>query len=263
MSRPVSDRPRHPLIPPREVDPRQRAAGARAGGAGALARARRVRGVAAPARGREAVGLLRGPAHGERPAGLPPRALARVQGHLPALSDDARLPRRAQGRLGLPRPAGGDRGRTGAGHPPQGRDRGVRHRRVQREVPRVGVRVPGGVEPADRADRLLDRSRARVPHAGRELHRVGVVGAGADRRARAAVRGPQGRAVLPALRDDAVLARGRARLQGCGRPERVPEAAGGGRRGAAAGVDDDAVDAAWQRGGGGLADGHIRTGARR
>ena len=67
---------------------------------------------------------------------------------------------------------------------------------------------------------------ARLPHARRELHRVGLVGARADRRARAAVRGPQGRPLLPALRDDAVLARGRARLQGRGRPERVPEAAG-------------------------------------
>ena len=82
-----------------------------------------------------------------------------------------------------------------------------------------------GVEPADRADRLLARPRARLPHARRELHRVGVVGAGADRRARAAVRGPQGRALLPALRDDALLARGRARLPGRGRPERLPEAA--------------------------------------
>ena len=36
-----------------------------------------------------------------------------------------------------------------------------------------------------------------------------------------------------------------------------------GERGAAAGVDDDAVDAAGKRGGGGLADGHIREGARR
>ena len=42
--------------------------------------------------------------------------------------------------------------------------------------------------------------------------------------ARAALRGPQGRALLPALRDDAVLARGGARLPGRGRPERVPEA---------------------------------------
>ena len=70
----------------------------------------------------------------------------------------------------------------------------------------------------------------------------------------AALRGPQGRALLPALRDDAVLPRGRPRLPGRGRPERVPEAASvldGGR--AAAGLDDDAVDAAGQRGGRGRA----------
>ena len=85
-------------------------------------------------------------------------------------------------------------------------------------------------------------------------------------RAGPAVRGPQGRAVLPALRDDAVLARGRAGLQGRGRPARLPEAAvrsrprrrgnrpaSPPRRRQAAGVDDDAVDAAGQRRGGGLA----------
>ena len=92
MGRPVTAAPPTPA----DSAPRGRsapgAAGARAGGAGALARARRVRGVAAPARGRRALGLLRGPAHRQRPARLPPRALARVQGHLPALSDDARLP---------------------------------------------------------------------------------------------------------------------------------------------------------------------------
>ena len=40
--------------------------------------------------------------------------LARLQGHLPALQDDARLPRAAQGRLGLPRPAGRAGGRARA-----------------------------------------------------------------------------------------------------------------------------------------------------
>ena len=141
------------------------AARARAAGARALARARRVRRVAAPARGRRAVGVLRGAAHRERSAGLPPRALARVQGHLPPLSDDARLPGGAQGRLGLPRAAGRDRRRTGARHPLEGGDRGVRDRALQRAVPRVGVHVPRGVEPADRADRLLARPRRRLPHA--------------------------------------------------------------------------------------------------
>ena len=83
---PPGERPRQTSADPA---PRGRsapgAAGARAGGAGALARARRVRRVAARARGRPAVGLLRGAPDRERAAGLPPRALARVQGHLPAL----------------------------------------------------------------------------------------------------------------------------------------------------------------------------------
>src|ERR1700674_65347 len=71
-----------------------RAAGAGrdgAGGAGALARARGVRAVAAPTRGRATVGVLRGTADGERSAGHPPRAVARVQGHLSPLQDDERL----------------------------------------------------------------------------------------------------------------------------------------------------------------------------
>ena len=132
--------------------------------------------------GCRAVGLLRGPPHGERPAGLPPRALARVQGHLPALPDDARLPGRAQGRLGLPRAAGGDRGRTGARHHARrAKSRTLSGSSGSTPLPRVGVRVPGGVEPADRADRLLARPRARLPHARRDLHRVGLVGAVADR----------------------------------------------------------------------------------
>ena len=117
MGRPVTASAPTPADPAPRGRSSPGAAGARAGGAGALARARRVRRVAAPARGRRAVGLLRGPADRERPARLPPRALARVQGHLPALSDDARLPGRAQGRLGLPRAARGDRRRRGAGHP--------------------------------------------------------------------------------------------------------------------------------------------------
>ena len=58
--------------------------------------------------------LLRGPAHGQRPARVAPRPVARLQGRLPALQDDARPLRPAQGRLGLPRPAGRARGREGA-----------------------------------------------------------------------------------------------------------------------------------------------------
>ena len=123
------------------------------------------------------MGLLRGPADRQRAARRPPRAGARVQGHLPALPDDARALRRAQGRLGLPRPAGRDRGRAEARLHLQGRHRALRHRRVQRAVPRVGLRVPRGLDGADRAHRLLGRPRAPLPHARPRLRRVGLVGA--------------------------------------------------------------------------------------
>src|SRR5690242_12299586 len=72
---------------------------ARGGGAGALARARRLPGVGPPPPGCRAVGVLRGPADRQRPPGIPPRARPRLQGRLPALPDDARPLRRAQGRL--------------------------------------------------------------------------------------------------------------------------------------------------------------------
>ena len=68
----------------------------------------------------------------------------------------------------------------------------------------------------------------------------------------APLRGPQGRPLLPALRHRALLARGRARLQGRRGPLHIcalPAARRG--RGAsgrvAAGLDDDALDAARQR----------------
>ena len=54
----------------------------------------------------------------------------------------------------------------------------------------------------------------RVPHAGLDVHRVGLVVAEADRRQGHALRGPPGRALLPALRHRAVEPRGRARLPG-------------------------------------------------
>src|SRR4051812_26024724 len=242
------------------VLPRPRAAGARA-----LARARRVPRVDPPPPGRAAVGVLRGPADRERPAGLAPRPVARLQGHLPALQDHARLLRRAQGRLGLPRPARRDRRRAAARHQEQGRDRGLRHRRVQREVPRVRVRVPRGLERADRAHRLLGRPRARLPHARPVVHRVRLVGAARDPRQGPALRGPQGRAVLPAVRHRPELARARARLRGRRRPEHLrPPAGRRGRRAAparrrAARLDDDPVDAGLERGGRGRPRADVRA----
>ncbi len=256
MGRPVTEPRRQPLIPRREVDPRQELPELelevleRWRERDVFAESLRMR-----ARG-AAVGLLRGPADGERAAGLPPRALARVQGHLPALSDDARLPRRAQGRLGLPRAAGRDRRRTEARHL-------VTRRRSRSTVgiERFNAECRASVFAyLEEWNRLTERIGfwLDLEHAYRTLDESYIESVwwalAQIARARPALRGPQGRALLPALRDDALLARGRARLPGRGRPERVPEAAAwrGGER-AAAGVDDDAVDAARQRRGGGVA----------
>ena len=63
-----------------------------------------------------------------------------------------------------------------------------------------------GVEPADRADRLLDRPRRPLLHARQRLHRVGLVVAAQLWDDGPPLRGPQGRALLPALRHRALLA---------------------------------------------------------
>ena len=67
------------------------------------------------------------------------------------------------------------RGREAARHLLEAGDRGLRHRRVQRALPGVRLRVRRGVEPADRADRLLDRPRRPLRHPRQRLHRVGLV----------------------------------------------------------------------------------------
>ena len=99
--------------------------------------------------------------------------------------------------------------------------------------------------------------------ADQRLHRVGLVVAQGDLEEGPAVRGPQGRALLPALRHGAVLARGRAGLQGRRRPVgvRALPAARRGRR-VAARLDDDAVDAHLERGAGGRRRHHLRARAR-
>ena len=139
-----------------------------------------------------------GPPTANGPPRRAPRPLARLQGHLPALPDDARALRRPARRLGLPRPAGGDRGRAAAGHLRQAADRGVRHRRVQRPLPRVGGRLRRRVGAADRADRVLDRHRAGLPDDGRRLHRERLVEPRRAVPARPARPERQGRALLPA-----------------------------------------------------------------
>ena len=61
-------------------------------------------------------------------------------------------------------------------------------------LPRVGLRLRRGVEPADRADRLLDRPRRPLRHPRQRLHRVGLVVAAQALGRRPPLRGPQGRA---------------------------------------------------------------------
>ena len=156
--------------------------------------------------------------------------------------------------MGHPRPPGRAGGRAAARHHLQARDRGLRHRRVQRALPRVGVRVPRGLAGADGAHRLLGRSRPRVPDAGPDVHRVGLVGAEEDRRQGPALRGLQGRPLLPALRHGAVEPRGGARLQGRRRPVALRADAGdrgrraGPARRRAARLDHDALDPGRERG---------------
>ncbi len=214
-----------------------------------LARVRRLPPPARAAAGRAAVGLLRGPADRERTAGHPPRRAADLQGRLPALQGDDGPLRPAQGRLGLPRPAGRARGREGDRDPEQARHRGVRHRRVQPPLPRVGPALRGRLRAADGADRLLDRHVRRLPDDGHRVHRERVVVAQATARARPAVPGRPHHDVLPAVRHAAVGRRGRDGLHGRRGPERggpVPDPRGPrplARRRVDARMDHDAVDA--------------------
>ncbi len=215
---------------------------------------------------RAGVGLLRGAADGQRAAGVAPRPGPRVQGHLPPLQDHVRLLRRAQGRVGLPRATGRAGGRGRARVRLQGRHRALRDRRVQRPLPPDGAQPRRGLEPADRADRLLDRSGPRLPDARPSVRRVGLVGAEDDPRQRAAVREAEGRPVLPARRYLALQPRarparrlpGRARSLDLRPPPGHPAAGRGAVRRRAARLDDDAVDAGLQRGGRGRPRPHLR-----
>ena len=148
----------------------------------------------------------------------------------------------------------------------EGRDRGLRHRRVQREVPRVGLRVPRGLERADRADRLLGRPRRRLPHA---RHRPTSSRSG-GRCARSGTRACSTRATRSSRTARAAarrcLARARARAtEDVVDPSvyvRLPVAEDGGAaagRRRAARVDDDAVDARVQRRGRGRPRAHLRA----
>ena len=235
-----------------------------------LARAPHLRALHLGAAGRQAVQLLRGPAHGQRRPRRAPRPLARLQGPVPALQDDARLPRPPQGGLGHARPARGAGGGAGTGPEHQGRHRGVRHRRVQPALPGVGDALRVTVARPDGPDRVLDRHGRRLRHLPRRVRGVGLVDLQVAVGRRSDLRGPAGDAALPALRDLAVQPRAVAGLPGghAGpqHHDQVPRAAGVAaarvarlrRRDLLRRLDDDALDAARQHGPGGRAGGDLR-----
>ena len=157
-----------------------------------------------------------------------------------------------------------------------------RHRRVHPTLPGVGPQLRRRVEGPDRAHRLLDRLRRRLLDLLARVRRGGVVEPEEPLGPGPPLRGHQGGAVLPALRDRAVqprarparrLPRGRGRVglralpaarrrrgsRAPARPARPRHA----RRALARGLDDHAVDAALQHRRRGRPRPRVRGGRRR
>ncbi len=127
----------------------------------------------------------------------------------PALQDHEGLPRPAQGGLGLPRPTRRTPGRARTRAQRQEGHRGIRHRRVQRQVPSLSRATRRRVREAHRADGLLGRHVQGLPHDGRELRRERLVVAQDRVRQGPARIGLSRGAVLPPLWHGAVRPRGR------------------------------------------------------
>ena len=185
-------------LPHRSTQPAlPRARGARAR---ALARERRLPRDPAPARGRPALRLLRGPADRERRARAPTtccRASSRTSS--PATRRCAATTCRAR-RAGTATGCRSSSRSSASSASARRRRSSATASPSSTAVPRVGLLLRRGVEPADRADRLLDRPRRRLRHARERVHRVGLVEPEADLGRGPALPGPQGRALLPALR---------------------------------------------------------------
>ena len=182
-----------------------------------------------------------------------PRPHARLQGHLPALQDDARLPRAPQGGLGHPRPAGRARGRGELGITASRRS-SLRRRASSTSAAASPSSPTSRSGKADRAHRLLGRHRRRLLSPPQRVHRVGLVGP-----AEIWDKGLlyQGHKVVPycprcgtALSSHEVGARATrtstTRRSTSRFPVTEPARAAGGRA-TAAGLDDDAVDAGLER----------------
>ena len=148
-----------------------------------LARARHLRQDAREAGCRRTVDLLRRPAHRQRHARRPSRRGTGLQGPVPALPDDAGPPRRPQGRLGLPRPAGRGGSREGARDLRQAtRSRSYGIAAFNAACRESVERHVGAFDRADRTDGLLGRHVPGLPHDGPVVRRERLVVPAADLR---------------------------------------------------------------------------------
>ena len=130
----------------------------------------------------------------------------------------------------------------------EARDRGVRARRVRREVQAVGGRVRRGDHRPVQAARHVDGLGQRLLHVLGHEHRVHLALPEDGARARVALHGAPLERLVPALRDVHLPARADRLLRGPERPValRAP-AAPRRRRGGARRLDDDALDVAGER----------------
>ncbi len=166
----------------------------------------------------------------------------------PPLPGDARPLRTPQGGLGTATVCrSSSRSRRSSGSPPR-TDRGVRDRRVQPALPRLGVPLRRRLAPADRADRLL----VDMDDPYRTLDNDYIESVWWSlRQSWDRDRLCQGHKVVPYRPrwDGAELPRGRPRVRGSGRPEHLradagyrPRRVGARVRRQPARLDDDAVD---------------------
>ena len=163
-----------------------RLSGRRASHPGAVGGRRHLRGLGRRPSRCAPIRVQRRAAVRQRPPPLRPPAHRLRQGRGAPLPDHAGQPGGAPVRVGLPRPAGGDGRREGAGHRrPQGHQR-VRHRQLQRLLPHLGAPLHRRVGALRQPTGALGRLRRRLQDHGPPLHgerHVGLqaaLGQGAD-----------------------------------------------------------------------------------
>ena len=189
--------------------------------------------------------------HREQPDGHPSRVGTHVQGRRPALPSAVRLRATIPERLRLPGAVGGSRSREDPGLQLEAGDRVVRPRALLARLPRTGDALRPGPDRAVEEAGPVDGLVQLLLHDVRHQHRVQLDLPQAVPRAWLALHGASSDAVVHALRHLDLAARdaGRLRRAHARVGDRRPPAPGSARPPASR-VDDDAVDAAGQRGGG-------------